>query len=237
MEAYEDDGSQGLLLLDTERAYLMVPTQTRFRGPASSHHWVCSFEAGGYKPTPQDILSAPFYPDPFRRILALSMGPGWGHHVMKVETLLRFAIERAGEEVQWEEWKPCLIEASPRGTPDAACYLGSWVSGFRFFSAFIGLGDCQYDLRVHDFSPLAMKNFLHLADDGCKVMHPSVAAVRLPQYETGIHRVGFGHDSMVVELVSQLSPSRQLMAHLCATHYYLVPCPRGDVANITMGNL
>ena len=158
------------------------------------------------------MLSAPFYPDPSQRILAMSMDPFWGYYVMKVETLLRFAIERVGEDIQWEEWKTCLIETGPQQTLNAPRYLRSWVSGFRLFSAFQALGDRIYDLRVHDFSPHGMAQFLHLTDDGRKVMRPSVAALRLPQYGGYIYEINFGHDSMVVELVSLFSPSRQLMA-------------------------
>lgn len=79
--------------------------QTHFRGPAS------------------------FYLDPSQHILALSLG----YYVMEIEALLRFAMEQAGEEVQWEEWKPWLIEVFPHGTPDAAFHLGCWVSGFDFY--------------------------------------------------------------------------------------------------------
>lgn len=81
-------------------------------------------------------------------------------------------------------------------------HLGGWVSGFRFFSGCATTDDRVYDLYVHNFSPHASTKFPHLADDDCKVMHPSVAAVRLPQYETNVARISFGHDSMVFDLVS-----------------------------------
>ena len=224
MEASEYVGNRGLLLLDTKQASLTVPTRAWFRGPASSRHWISFFEAGGYNPSPQDILSAPFYPDPSQRILALSMGPQWGFYITKVERLLRFARERAGGEIQWEEWKPCLIEIFPQGPPDGTYPLGSWVSGFRFISAFTAWGDGGSTLRVYDFSPHASMKFLHSVGDGCKVMHPGVAAFCLRRYDTGIRGIRFGHDSMVVELVSCFPPSRQLMAQRYATHYRLVPC-------------
>ena len=211
----------------------MAPTQTRFHNDAPSRRWISSFEASGYNPSPQDILSAPFYPDPSQRILGLSMGPQWGFYVTKVERLLSIARERAGEEIQWEEWKPCLIEIFSQGTPDGTYHLGSWVSGFRVFSAFVAWahhGGCT--LRVYDFSPRASVKFLHSVGDGCKVMYPSVAAFCLPQYDTGVCGISFGHDSMVVELVSRFPSSRQLMAQRYATHYRLVPCrPRGRSKN------
>lgn len=81
-------------------------------------------------------------------------------------------------------------------------HLGGWVSGFRFFSGCATKDDRVYDLHVHNFSPHAGTKFPHLVDDDCKVMHPRVAAVRLPQYKTNVARISFGHDSMVFDLVS-----------------------------------
>ena len=208
VEVYDHDASQGLLVFDTERVSHVAPTQTRFHSAASSRRWIPFFEASGYNPSPRDILSAPFYPDPSQRILALSMGPQWGFHVIKVERLLRFARERAGEEIQWEEWKQYLFETVSQGIPDGIYYLGSWVSGFRFISAFIAWGDGGCTLRVYDFSPRGSMKFLHSGGDGCRVMDPSVAAFRLPRYNTGIRGISFGHDSIVVELVSRFLPSR-----------------------------
>ena len=207
VSACEDNGSPGLLFLDTERVSLMTPTWTRFRGPVSSCRTICLFDAGGYKPSPRDMLAAPFYPDPSQRILAFSMDSKW-LHVVKAETLLRLAMGRVGEEIQWEEWKSCLIEAIPHTTPDTAYSVGAWVSGFRLFSASVVPGEGVYNLCVHDFSPRASMMFLHSAGDGCKVMHPSVPAFRLPWDNLCLIRIRFGHDSMVGELVSRFPPLR-----------------------------
>ena len=220
VSAPDDSGSSGLLLLDTERVSLMTPTWTRFRGPVSSRNLACLFDTGGYKPSPQDTLAAPFYPDPSQRILALYMKSQGGLHVVKIETLLRLAMGRVGEEIQWEEWKSCLIETIPHGTPDAAYYLGSWVSGFRLFSASVVLGESACNLCVYDFSPHASMKFLRSPGDGCKIMHPSVPAFRLPWDDLCLVGIKFGHDSMVAELVSRSLPLRQPIVHLCITHNY-----------------
>ena len=198
-------GSSKLLLLDTERVQHMGTTQTLFHGPVSPRHWLCLFETGGYKPSPQDLLAAPFYPDPSQRILALSVEPRNAFYVMKVETLLRIARERAGGVVQWEEWKPSLIETA-RGNHSRTYRRGHWVSGFRLFST-SSVSSEGSDLRVHDFSPHASMKFLHLADDGRPLMHPSVTAFRLPRedYDGPAHGISFGHDSMVFEFVSRIS--------------------------------
>ena len=105
-------GFSELLLLDTEHVPPMRPTLTRFCGPASSGQWACLFGAGEYQPSPQDTLSAPFYPDPSQRILALSLEHRCGFYVIKAEVLLRLARERFGEVVRWEEWRPYLVETA-----------------------------------------------------------------------------------------------------------------------------
>ena len=212
VSASEDNESPVLLLLDTERVSLMEPTWTRFCGPAPCLHWTCLFDTGGHKPSPQEMLAAPFYPDPSQRILALSTELQWGFYVMKVETLLRLVRERAGEDIQWEEWKSYMIETVPQRQPHTAYHRGSWVSGFRLFSTFVALCDRGCNLCVHDFSPHASTKFLHKLDDGRTVMRPSVESVLLPWNGICIRSLSFGHDSIVAELVSRFPPPQQLVA-------------------------
>ena len=205
----EHGASLGLLVLDMEQVSFMVPTQTFFHGPASCRHWTCLFETGGYS-APQDTLTAPFYPDPSQRIFSLSMESHKGPCVMKVEALLEIAREQAGEQVQWEEWKPYLVETALQGPLRTSYHLRSWVSGFRLFSVSIAQDDGGCDLHVYDFSPRARTKFLRLEEDGCKVMRPSVGGCRLPWDAIDIHDISFGHDSMIVQLVSRFLPSRTL---------------------------
>ena len=208
---FELDGSLGLLLLDTERVSPMAPTQARFHGPSPSRYWSCVFEEGGYRPSPQDMLTAPFYPDTSQRILGLKMEFEGVLYVTKVETLLRFARERAGEEVQWEEWEPCLVEVPiPEGMPGMT--LRSVVSGFRLFFVFTPRNDPRLNLCVYDFSPRSRMKFLHPGGRGFKVMRPSVTGFRLPWNTLDVYDISFGHDSMVAQLVSRFPPPWQPMA-------------------------
>jgi len=71
-------------------------------------------EAGGQEPSSQNTLNTLFYPDPSQRILALCLDIQEDFSVMKVETLLRLAGERAGGEIQWREWSPYLSPTSLR---------------------------------------------------------------------------------------------------------------------------
>jgi len=193
-------GPLGLLLLDTERAPPVVPTETWFYRSRPHRPSYCSFELGGYQPSPQDILAAPFYPDPSQRILVLPVEAQSWFYVIKVETLLKLARERAGEGIEWEDWEPFLIRTATPGTPDATHDPRSWVSGFRLFSSSIAVGDDRLNLHVYDFSPHARMKFLHMAGDGCRVVHPSVTAWRLPWDPFDICDISVGHDSMLVQL-------------------------------------
>ena len=73
-----------LLVLDVEGVTSSAPVQAWFHGPASSLRWVSAVEVGGCKPSPQEVLHAPFYPDPSQRILALSLHPREGFLVMGI---------------------------------------------------------------------------------------------------------------------------------------------------------
>ena len=89
-------------------------------------------------------------------------------------------------------------------------HLRSWVSGFRLFSVSIAQDDDRCDLHVYDFSPRARVRLLRLEEDGSQVMSPSVGGCRLLWDAIDIHDISFGHDSMIVQLVSRFPPSRTL---------------------------
>ena len=199
-----------LLLLDAERMSSGVPVQTWFYGPTSFRRWVWIAEAGGYQPSPQDTMIALFYPDPSQRILALSLDIKDGFLVMKVETLLRLARERAGGKIQWREWNPYLFETFLEQRPYPLGFKRSWVSGSRLFRVTVSLDDYSCYLYVYDFSARGrMKHFMRAG--GCnKVMHSSVTEIRFPWKAAEIYDVSFGHDSVVSRVVSGFSSSRQL---------------------------
>lgn len=202
-------GSPSLLLLDTEWVSHMVPAQTLFHGPVSYRHWTCLFEAGGYNASAQDILATPFYPAPSQRILALSTDPQGWFCVMKVEALLKLARERAGEEVQWEEWKPYLAQIFLEETSRTAHNMGPWVSGFRLF--FVSAqNDGRCDLHVYDFSSHACTKFLPREGNDVVCVGP-VVGHRLPWQAGDIYDITFCHDSMIVQLVSHFLISQKLV--------------------------
>jgi hypothetical protein len=199
-----------LLLLDVEGATSGAPILTWFNGPALSLRWTWVAEAGGYKPSPQDALHAPFYPDPSQRILALSLDPRKSFLVMRIETLLRLARERAGEVIQWGEWNSYLYETFLGGDFYRSRYVQCWVSGFRLFRVSIlrDMSGCY--LHVYDFSAHARTRFLQPRGNGRQVMHPSVTECRLPWRAIDIYDVSFGHDGVVFQVVSRFSSSWQL---------------------------
>ena len=199
-------GPLRLLVIDTERVSRMAPTQTLFHGPVTSRRWSCLFDTGGYKPSPQEILTAPFYPEPSQRILALSTEPQKEFSIMRVETLLRFAKERAGKEIRWEEWKLYLIGIVLQKAPGTLFHMRSWVSGFRFFSAPIGGYDGACDLQMYDFSARSLQKWVRRTNVGRQVMHPSGPGHHLPWDATDIYDISFGHDCILVQLVSHLQP-------------------------------
>ena len=190
-----------LLLLDTERVSSGTPVQTWFYPPTTYYSWTWVTETAGYKPSPQDILTAPFYPEPSQRILAFSLGCERGMLVMKVETLLRLSRERAGEEVRWQEWEPYLLRLRTSLLVDQL-HVRSWVSGFRLFHLYIVEGGRGCDLHVYDFSARGhMSSLCQPAGKDSQVMYASVR--RLPWEVMGIHEINFGHNSMVFQVVSR----------------------------------
>jgi hypothetical protein len=164
-----------LLLLD---ASLEIPAQTWFYGSTFSDR-TCVVETGGYKPTPEDLLTASFYPDSSQRILTLSLGHQGEFFVIMVETLLRLAREQAGRVIRWEEWEPYLVETFLGGERQTQIhYPRSWVSGFRLLRLTITRDGSGLD--VYDFSARGRMKFLQLEGDDHKVMHPSVMGCHLP---------------------------------------------------------
>ena len=194
-----DDMRSHLLVLDVEGGALRAPIRTWFH---TFESWAWMMEAGGYKPSLQDVLHAPFYPDPSQRILALSLHPRKGFLVMRVETLLRLAREQAGGEIGWEEWNPYLIEASLGSSLYRSRYVQCWVSGCRLFRVSILQVARGCSLHVYDFSAHARTKLLQPGDNGRQVMHPTVTAYRLPWSTIDICDASFGHDSVVFQVVS-----------------------------------
>ena len=187
-----------LLLLDTEQVSSGTPVQTLFHPPTTYDYWNWVTEAAGYKPSPQDILTAPFYSEPSQRILAFSLGLEGSMLVMKVETLLRLSRERAGEEVQWQEWETYLLKTPTLHT----LHTQPWVSGSRLFRPCRRGRGNRCELHVYDFSARGhMKSLHQSAGNGSEAVYPSVR-YHLPWLAIDIQDINFGHDSMVFQVVS-----------------------------------
>ena len=182
--------------------------QTWFYGPMSPQRWTWIVEAGGHEPSPQDTLTAPFYPDPSQRILALSRDVQEGFSVMKVGTLLRLAREQARGEVRWGEWSPHLLQTSLKwGGVFPFDFERSWVSGFRLFRASLWRSTYTCYLHVYDFSPRGRTKHLWTAADCRRAVRPSLRGMPLNRNYTDICGFSFGHDSLVYRVVSGFSPS------------------------------
>jgi hypothetical protein len=180
-----------------------VPVQTWFYGPTVFQSWAWMVEASGYEPSPQETLVAPFYPDPSQRILAMSLDTQDGYSVMKVETFLRLARERAGGRVQWREWSPHLILAYAKRRPLTLTYIRSWVSGSRFFRISNPGGRSTFHFNVYDFSPLGRTKHFWRGGGTHKVMHRCAKRIHLPCLGNEIIRdASFGHDSVISQIVS-----------------------------------
>lgn len=203
MSPTKDDATLRLLLLDIEQASSGTPVQTWFDGPVGHPNWSWIIEANGYKPSPQDILTAPFYPEPSQRILAFYPEPKGTILAMKVETLLWLAKEKAGGEVRWQEWEPYLFDTLVESRLYRSHFVRSWVSGFRLFHLSITWGNNVCDFRVYDFSTHGRMNSLRQpAGDGPRVVQPSARRSHLPWKAINICNISFGHDSMVFRVVS-----------------------------------
>jgi len=156
-------------------------------------------EDGGHEPSPQDTMVAPFYPDPSQRILGVLVKIR-DCLVMKVETFLELARERAGGEFQWEEWGPYLLKARMERKSYPIPFVRSWVSGSRLFRVALPQTGYTASLHVFDFSPRSrMKHFWRCPTG---IMDPNVNEFHLFRGSTRMRNVSFGHDSVVYQLVS-----------------------------------
>ena len=155
-------------------------------------------EQGGHKPSPEESLLAPFFPDPSQRILVIQFCGSV--FVMKTEVLLRLAQERGGAALEWEQWKTHTIEVQTEGVANF------WVSGPRLFGV-SSINEIWMD--VHDFSPRASARYLETITgrDGVvqRFMCPSMQINRPPwsALDPAIHFAsGGGHDSVALLMVN-----------------------------------
>ena len=159
-----------------------------------------SSESCGYAPSPDELTTAPFYPDPSQRILVLFANPRW-YFVINTERLLELAREWGGQTVEWCGWDQTIeIRISSR----RASYC-TWISGSRLFC--ISPSETDYglkNLQVYDFSRASRaKNLNVIEGKRERSMSSSIGLYKLPT-PCVLQKITItvGHDSIVVCAVS-----------------------------------
>jgi len=192
------------VLLNTEQTTVVgsALTQTTFHLDPREHldlGEVClHIEQGGHKPSPEESLLAPFFPDTSQRILVVELRSRGSFFVTKAEVLLELAQEWGGVALEWEQWKSHSIEVRP-GMVEPLC-----VSGPRVFC--LSMTDTR--MGVYDFSPQASARHLETTTDRRgmvqRFMRPSIPKLRLPWHPLRpvVHFVNGGHDSIVLLMVN-----------------------------------
>ena len=196
------------MLLNTEQATTddAALAQTTFHFDPDAHLNLkiayLHLDQGGHKPSREEGLLAPFYPDTSQRVLAVQFHD---YHqsvfAMKTEILLRLAQGRGGTDVYWAQWGAHTVEILPE-TPDAL-----WISGPRLFRAFgAELEDDRAWIDVYDFSAQGSARRLEERTNRDDVVQqitwPSVRRHQLPWDGSSIHFGNGGHDSVVFLTVS-----------------------------------
>jgi hypothetical protein len=205
----ESSSHPGLQIFDTEQGAMAESTPTAFFfSPAHQGGYEPHFliEPCGYIPSPDELATAPFYPDRSQRILAVYSGFNTCC-VINAGLLLELARERNGEDVWWDEWGARTIEVC--GGDD--CFGLIWVSGCRLFSTVSdsAYGICPTYLQVYDFSHVGRGEHLHTPDrasegGGTRRFSPSLDGYRLPWDfpDSWNMDLAAGHDSLVFCTVS-----------------------------------
>ena len=193
------------MLLNTEQTTTggVLPTQTTFGfdpyerldlGKVYLH-----LELGGHKPSHEERLLAPFYPDASQRLLVAVFPEHGSALVMKTEALLRLAQERGGTALEWEQWNAHVIEVLP-GNIEALC-----VSGPRLFCI---VPDSEVDgvwVWVYDFSARASVMSLdRVTYEGGRVQQVMQTKEKrpLPWDAFAVYAMTAGHDSIALLMVN-----------------------------------
>ena len=203
--------SPRFVLLNMEQASTDDPqlTQTTFRfGPCEYSTVETVYGQGGHEASPEDSL-APFYQDPFQRVLTIRLHGA--HHipdfVVKVEVLLKLARERGGADVEWEQWKTYVVKVNFMAESDL------WASGSRFFSMELDIDSDHVSwVDVFGFSPRASAQYVDTVSyvtQGTvwRVLDQNdMDSLKLPWDIEEIRFSNCGHDSLVF-LVVRISRS------------------------------
>ena len=202
----DDVNRPRLDIFDTKQGITTEPSRTSFLLPAMGRSWDFISEPGGHTPSPDELITAPFYSDPSQRIVALRHRAHNACYVINAELLLELAREQEGQDVQWKDWVAYTIEVRIGvGSLDHI-----WVSGCRLYCITSDAAELSY-LRIYDLSRAGLAKHcstLNRAGEsrGAKQISPSLGGYKLPW-----HRDRFrypaptkGHDSIVFCIVSIL---------------------------------
>lgn len=170
------------------------------------------FDLGGYEPSREEILLAPFYLDTSQRLIVVELLGRDDLFVIRAETLLRMARERGGVDLRWEEWRTHVIRV--RYEPNI-CVYNLWVSGVRLFCIHSTTSQPRNaSMDVYDFSAQGSARYTETTQDGVvqRFVRPSRTRV-LRWVMPDIGFAGSGHDCVVVVMVTA------------------IPCSSGQIRN------
>lgn len=198
-------------IFNTERP-AFKPVQTCLSFPLESTFDSLRLHVGpcGHAPSPDELTTAPFYPDPSRRVIAFNLGEFWWF--ANTEELLKLAQERARKTIQWDEWATKRMTVRIK---KAIGRNGAWVSGCRFFCAVADVtGGPRSYLRVLDLSRADRIRELHALDlmgtgETTGQRSPGSDWYELPWHPSRLRRATLtvAHDSVVFGFVSVVGPS------------------------------
>ena len=153
---------QLLHVFDTECRAGLKPVQTSFIfQPTPSGSWICLLsEPCSHAPSPDELIAAPFYPDPSQRIVALTLdGVKW--FTINTGVSLELGQKWRDRCVEWCEWNK-IIDVQV-GEISRCDYPR--VSRCRLFCVVPGSTDREiYYLQVYDFSRGSRTKNLDLPD-------------------------------------------------------------------------
>ena len=128
------------------------------------------FYLSGHVPCLEDELSAPFYPGPSQRVLAVAFFRFI--IVVKIETLLRLARERRGEYLKWEQWRTHVTWVERSGYQSKL-----WVSGPRLCCVVL-TRSWETLMDVYDFGAQASAESVGSVEDGMALRFtPSISQI------------------------------------------------------------
>lgn len=207
------EGLQTLQIFDTERGTIVNPIQTTFYFPpdCAAYGGCLHLDPCSHIPSPYELASALFFPDPSQRVLSVLANSYHGLCAINTELLLRLAREWEGQNFEWEKWSPHTTWVPfPQGHVQYIC-----VSGCRLL--FI---ETDKDGSVGEHGRTSGPLYLRLYDfsQGGRAKHPPAQDVTdagrglrwlSPSSKRPLHLdnrdvrdLTLGHDSIVFRTVS-----------------------------------